>query len=129
MRRTVNTADILWEVQDLREQLVLAQAEQVRMERVIREVVRDPRNREMVFGHFNVPFYTWPSEAVSDLREMSRLAYLIYPGRKNRIKPEVLLHQYQNKVAAAYGLRERLAAAEVLARNAGIDTAEALPCG
>lgn len=128
MRRT-NLAEILWEVQDLREQLVLAQAEQVKMERVIREVVRDPRNRAAVFhqGHRNIPYYAWPSEAVADLREMGRLAYLHLPGRKNRIKPEVLLRRYEDKVAAVESLRERLAREEAGARRAGIDTTEALP--
>lgn len=128
MRRT-HLAEILWEVQDLREQLVLAQAEQVKMERKIREVVREPRNRAAVFhrGHLNIPYYAWPSEAVADLREMGRLAYLIYPGRKSRIKPEVLMRQYEDKVAAVESLRERLAREEAGARGAGIDLAEALP--
>jgi hypothetical protein len=127
MNRAPGTAEILWEVQDLRERLLLARAEQVKMERLIREIVRDPRNREMVFGHGFTPFYTWPSEAVADLREMSRLVYLIYPTRKNRIKPEVLMRQYQDKVAVVENLVEYLAAAEVRAHAAGIDTAEALP--
>jgi hypothetical protein len=35
-------AEILWKVQDLREQLALARAEQVKLERVIREVVKGP---------------------------------------------------------------------------------------
>ena len=34
-----------WEVQDLSEQLTLARAEQVKLERMIRDALRDPRNR------------------------------------------------------------------------------------
>lgn len=129
MRQPSGMAEVLWEVQDLRERLVLARAEQVKMERQIREIVRDPRNRATVFhqGHRNIPYYTWPSEAVADLREMGRLAYLIYPGRKNRIKPEVLLRMYEDKVAVVRNLEDYLTAAEARALQAGIDTTEALP--
>jgi hypothetical protein len=120
-------AEVRWQLQDLREQLIIADGEQVKIERSIREVVQDPRNREMVFGHGFAPAYTWPSEAVADLREMGRLAYLIYPGRKNRVKPEVLMRQYEDKVAAVEALGDYLAAAEARALRAGIDTTEALP--
>lgn len=104
-RKTVNLAEVLWKVQDLREQILLAQAEQVKMERVIREVVRDPRNRGGVPGHGCVPRYTDPARAVEALHKLSRFAYLIYPGWKNRVKPEVLLRRYQDAVSAAVTLR------------------------
>lgn len=112
---------ILWEVQTLREDLVLALAERVKTERVIREVVREPRNRGGVLGYGPAPRYTDPASAVEALRKLSRLAYLVYPGRKNRIKPEVLLGRYQDGAAAVQDLITRLEALEEGARQAGIN--------
>jgi hypothetical protein len=121
MRRTVSAAKVQWEVQDLREQLVIAQAELVKTERVIREIVRHPRNRAGVFGAGDAPLYTDPARAVDALREMGRLAYLVYPGRKNRIKPGVLLRQYEGRITAVVSLEGRLEALEAALREAGVN--------
>jgi hypothetical protein len=80
----------------------------------------------MVFGHGFVPFYAWPSEALEDLRKMGRLAYLHLPGRKNRIRPEVLLGRHEERVRTVRALEYQLEAAEVRALKAGIDTTAAL---
>lgn len=126
MNRAAGTAEILWEVQDLRERLVLARAEQVKTERLIREIVRDPRNRRGLGGR--CPAYVDPADAVAALSgEMSSLYYVIRPGMKNRIKPEVLMRRYESTMAVVESLTEYLTAAEARAHAAGIDTTEALP--
>ena len=45
MKRVINPGEVRWSRQDLRERLVLAEAEQVKAERLIREVVKCPPNR------------------------------------------------------------------------------------
>lgn len=101
-----------WEVQDLSEQLTLARAEQVKLERMIRDALRDPRNRGTVLPQ-HAPGYADPADAVRDLRSVvGRMAYLTRPGLKNRVKPEVLLGRYESAVAMAASLDEQLADAE-----------------
>jgi hypothetical protein len=101
-----------WEVQDLRERLFLARAEQVKLERTIRDVLRDPRNRGTVLPS-RAPLYARPADAVGDLRlTVGRMAYLSRPGLRNRTQPEVLLGRYERAVALAASLDGQLAEAE-----------------
>jgi hypothetical protein len=123
--RSADVNRVLWEVQNLRDELVLAMAERVKMERILREVVREPANRATVFGGSghgrHMPTYLSMRDVLGDLEAMRRLAYLILPGRKNRIKPDVLLGRYHDRAAAVQALIARLEALEEGARQAGID--------
>jgi hypothetical protein len=107
MNRAVGMAEIRWQLQDLRERLILAQAAQVKLERTIREVVRDPLNRAGMGWRAAPPLYADPSDAVGALRGMQRLVLLVYPGRKNRVKPGILLDQWEAAKKETAGLRSR----------------------
>jgi hypothetical protein len=121
MSRASDMAEILWKRQDLRERAILAEAEQVKIERHIREVVRDPRNRLGRYGAGFIPLYTDPAGAVEALRGLTGLAYLIRPGMKNRIKPGVLLEKWEVTANTAAILRSQLARFEEELFAAGID--------
>lgn len=122
MRRTVNRAEILWEVQDLRERAILAEAEQVKIERIIREVVRYPANRLGRYGGGAVPLYADPANAVAALRGMAgRLAKVIRPGTKSRMKPEVLLEKWERAANEAAILRARYDDLRLELASAGIE--------
>lgn len=98
-----------WQLQDLRERMILAQAEQVKIERVIREVVRDPLNRAGVGWSAKgaIPLYTSPSDALGALRGMRRLVKLVRPGVKNRVSPDVLLTRWEAAERETADLRRR----------------------
>jgi len=113
-------ADVLWQLQDLREQLIIADGEQVRIERHIREVVREPANRLGRYGKGRLPRYTDPAKAVQSLRELGGLPYLVNPRTRNRIKPGFLLERWERAANEAAILRSRLARLEEELGTAGI---------
>lgn len=119
--RSADVNAVLREIQTLREDLVLVLADRVKMERTVREVVREPANRETVFSRRRRPSYLYLDDVLRDLEAMRRLAYLVIPGRRNRIRPDVLLRRYQDKVTAVQDVLARLEALEEAARQAGID--------
>jgi hypothetical protein len=108
MRRPSGTAEALWQLQDLRERLILAEAEQVKAERRIREVVRHLPNRAGRFGGGRVPLYTNPANAVNALRELGGLPWLARPGLRNRVKPQVLLERWERAANETAILRSQV---------------------
>jgi len=104
-------AEAEWQLQDHYELLVLARANVVKIIREIRSVVRDPRNRSAAGRRGRTPYYTGPDEVIEALRGYFFLSYLHHPGRKNRIKPQVLLSRYESALAAVTRLEEGIVAA------------------
>ena len=102
-----------WELQELYEDLVIARAHVVRVIRDIRAVVREPRNRTADRRRGRVPYYTDPEDAIAALRNFRHLGYLIHPGRRNRIKPDVLLARYEKAVAVVDDLTRKADEAEM----------------
>ena len=115
-----NLSEVLWELQDLREQLAIARAELVRTERKIREVVREPRNRGLS-ARGPVPRYYNPADAVAALGRMSGLAYLVVPGMKNRVKPAVLMQQHASRAEAVSALSQQVIDMETKIIRAGVN--------
>jgi hypothetical protein len=104
---TTSKVEAEWHAQDLRERLIIAQAEKVKLERHIREVVRHPANRHGLGGR--CPAYVDPADAVAALSgEMSSLYYVIRPGMKNRIKPGVLLARWVTAANLVLALQDEL---------------------
>lgn len=97
-------AQAIWELQDAYEKLVLARAHAVGVLREIRLVVREPRNRAADRRRGRVPYYTRPEDVIAALRGFQHLAYLVHPGRRNRVKPEILLRRYESAVSAVDAL-------------------------
>lgn len=121
MKRADDIAEARWQLQDLRERLILAEAEQVKVERLIREVVRDPLNRAGMGWRAVTPLYTSPSDALGALRGMRRLVLVVWPGRKARVKPGILLEQWEGAAKATATLRSQLERLEEELRAAGIE--------
>jgi hypothetical protein len=117
--KRISAAEIRWIAQDLRERTVLAQAERVKLERHIREIVLYPPNRGGAVPR-QAPDCTDPEVAVDQLRKMSRLAYLARPGLKNRIKPEVLLARWTTVASAAEKLWAEVDEMEAALEAAGL---------
>ena len=99
---------ISWELQTAYEDLVLARGHVIKVVREIRSVVKEPRNRTAVRRRGRTPYYTDPEDAVAALRSFSHLAYLIHPGRQNRISPDALLQRYENALGEVTALEERV---------------------
>jgi hypothetical protein len=120
MRQPSGMAEVLWQLQDLREQLIIADGEQVKIERHIREMVREPANRLGRYGKGRVPLYADPAKAVQALRGLGGLPYLVNPRTRNRIKPGFLLERWERAANEAAILRSRLARLEEELETAGI---------
>lgn len=99
------SAAAAWELQDLYEQLVLARAAVVKKIREMREVIRDPRNRLSVRP---APFYAQPNDVIAKLIGLGEMYYLHRPGRRNRIRPPVLLDRYEKALAEVRRLERRI---------------------
>lgn len=108
-----------WELQDLRERLVLAYADQVRFERRIREILQDPRNRHAASLRGPVPRYADIGDALRALR-LSQLSYLHAPGRQNRVQPGVLLARHEEKATETGRLAQAVDELERRMTEAGI---------
>jgi hypothetical protein len=121
MNRAVGMAEVLWQLQDLRERTALAEAEQIKVERLIREVVRHLPNRLGRYGGSPPPLYTDPDNAVNALRQMmGRVAWLIKPGTKVRVRPEALLERWDRAANEAAILRSRYDDLRLELASAGI---------
>ena len=125
MRRT-ETVDVLLEIRDLREDLTVARAEQVKTLRKLRAVVEEPLNRATVFGNHYSSLYLTPDDVLRDMDEMRALYYVVIPGSKNRAKPDRLISEYADRAALVRNLFSRLAALEEAAHQTHIDVS-ALP--
>lgn len=120
MSKPGNLSQLRWQVQDLREQVILAEAEQVKIERHVREVVRHPVNRGGMRWSAPAPLYTDPSDALGALRGMRRLTKLVRPGMQNRISPDVLIGRWEAAANEAAILRSRLEELERALEDAGL---------
>jgi hypothetical protein len=122
MTRVSGAAEALWQLQDLYERLILAEAEQVKVERLIRELVRYRPNRAGRYGAGGqVPLYTDPANAVEALRGLMGLAYLSRPGMKNRVRPQVLLERWEKAANETAVLTGQYNALRLELASAGID--------
>jgi hypothetical protein len=114
MRQTKGIAEVKWQVQDLRERLILAEAEHVKVIRLVREVVRHEPNRwaatHRVSGQ--IPLFADPADVLAALRRMGHLAYLARPGVKNRVRPGVLVDRWERTANDVEVLGSQLARLE-----------------
>jgi hypothetical protein len=119
MREITNLPEVLMELQELREQLVLAEAHRVTVVRLLRQVVQHPVNKP--YGDRHLDEFITHEGVLDALRRRQGFAMLLVPGKQNRASPAALLKRHEAAVARIADITRQIEDLEHQLAEAGYD--------